>query len=195
MFDTFCAYLYKMIHLIDKYLYQKTIRRECTSFPSDLLFDKELFVIGGAKINIGKGCKLGDYCILTAWESFVSDTFSPNISIGNNANIGCYNNITSITSISIGDNFLSGRWVTITDHAHGNGSKAELNIAPFEKRLYSKGEISIGNNVWIGDKVTILGNVRIGDNVVIGANSVVTKSIPCNTIAAGNPCKVIKEIK
>ena len=70
-----------------------------------------------------------------------------------------------------------------------------MNIAPFEKRLYSKGVISIGNNVWIGDKVTILGNVRIGDNVVIGANSVVTKSIPCNTIAAGNPCKVIKEIK
>lgn len=49
MFDTFCAYLYKMIHLIDKYLYQKTIRRECTSFPSDLLFGKELFVMGGAK--------------------------------------------------------------------------------------------------------------------------------------------------
>ena len=66
MFDTFCAYLYKMIHLIDKYLYQKTIRRECTSFPSDLLFGKELFVIGGAKINTSNPQPIGFSGILLA---------------------------------------------------------------------------------------------------------------------------------
>lgn len=54
--------------------------------------------------------------------------------------------------------------------------------------------ITIGNNVWIGGNSTVLMNVTIGDNCVIGAGSVVTKSIPANSIAVGNPCKVIKQI-
>lgn len=53
--------------------------------------------------------------------------------------------------------------------------------------------IQIGNNVWIGANSTILPGVTIGNNVVIGANSVVTKDIPDNVVAHGNPCKVVKE--
>lgn len=56
-----------------------------------------------------------------------------------------------------------------------------------------KGGIRIGNNVWIGANSIVLPGVEIGDNVVIGAGSVVVKNIPPNTIAVGNPCKVIKE--
>ena len=54
--------------------------------------------------------------------------------------------------------------------------------------------IKIGNNVWIGGNVVVLPGVTIGDNVVIGAGSVVNKDIPSNSVAVGNPCKVIKEI-
>ncbi|MMZ68427.1 Galactoside O-acetyltransferase [compost metagenome] len=54
--------------------------------------------------------------------------------------------------------------------------------------------IAIGNNVWIGGGVSILPGVTIGDNTVIGAGSVVTKNIPSGVIAAGNPCRVIREI-
>lgn len=54
--------------------------------------------------------------------------------------------------------------------------------------------ITIGNNVWIGGGVQILPGVTIGDNCVIGAGSVVTKDIPSNVIAYGNPCRVIREI-
>lgn len=53
--------------------------------------------------------------------------------------------------------------------------------------------IHIGNNVWIGANTTILPEVKIGNNVIIGANSLVNKNIPDNSIAVGNPCKVIKE--
>ena len=53
--------------------------------------------------------------------------------------------------------------------------------------------VKIGNKVWIGGDVTILPGVTIGDNTVIAAGSVVTKDIPANVVAAGNPCKVIKE--
>jgi maltose O-acetyltransferase len=54
--------------------------------------------------------------------------------------------------------------------------------------------ITIGNNVWIGGNVVITPGVTIGDNTVIGAGSVVTKDIPANVVAAGNPCRVIREI-
>lgn len=54
--------------------------------------------------------------------------------------------------------------------------------------------ITIGNNVWIGGNVCILPGVTIGDNTVIGAGSVVTQDIPPNVVAAGNPCKVIRQI-
>lgn len=54
--------------------------------------------------------------------------------------------------------------------------------------------IKIGRNCWIGAGAVIVPGVTIGDNVVIGAGSVVTKDIPSNTVAVGNPCKVIREI-
>ncbi len=54
--------------------------------------------------------------------------------------------------------------------------------------------ISVGSNVWIGGSTVILPGVTIGDNVVIGAGSVVTKSLPSNVVAVGNPCHVIREI-
>ena len=67
----------------------------------------------------------------------------------------------------------------------------------YEKRNkgleYAK-PITVGNNVWIGGNVIVLTSVTIGDNVVIGAGSVVNKDIPSNTVAVGNPCRVIKEI-
>ena len=54
--------------------------------------------------------------------------------------------------------------------------------------------VHIGNNVWIGANSVILPGVTIGDNSVIGAGSVVTKDIPANVVAVGNPCKVMREI-
>ena len=54
--------------------------------------------------------------------------------------------------------------------------------------------VTIGNHVWIGGSVTILAGVTIGDNVTIGAGSVVTRDIPSNSVAVGNPCRVIRTI-
>ena len=70
-----------------------------------------------------------------------------------------------------------------------------MTTIPTKRKLYSKGEVKIGKNVWIGDKVTILPGVVIGDGAIIGANAVVSKDIPQYTIAVGNPIKIIEPKK
>ena len=70
---------------------------------------------------------------------------------------------------------------------------------PFDIELRNKGmeyakPITVGNNVWIGGNAVVLPGVTIGDNCVIGAGSVVNRDIPANTLAAGNPCRVIREL-
>ena len=69
-----------------------------------------------------------------------------------------------------------------------------LDVEQRNKGLEYAYPITIGNNVWIGAHVCVLPGVTIGDNTVIGAGSIVTKNIPANVLAAGNPCKVIRNI-
>lgn len=111
-------------------------------------------------------------------------------------------------NIQVGDNFFANYNCTILDVGKviiGNNVQFAPNVA-----LYTAGHpihpdsrnsgyeygisITIGNNVWLGGNVIVNPGVHIGNNVVIGSGSVVTKNIPDNMIAAGNPCKIIREI-
>ena len=67
-------------------------------------------------------------------------------------------------------------------------------FANFNFTVLDEAPVTIGDNVWIGGSVTILPGVNIGNNVTIGAGSVVTKDIPDNVVAVGNPCRVIRKI-
>lgn len=153
-------------------------------------------VIRGAQyFKIGKGSTFGKMAVLTAWDKHgVDETYTPSVSIGENGCFGDYLHLTCINKIEIGDNVLTGRWVTISDNGHGETDLETLKIPPLKRRLSSKGPVIIGNNVWIGDKATILSGVTIGDGAVIAANSVVTKDIPSYSVAAGVPAKIIKTI-
>lgn len=89
--------------------------------------------------------------------------------------------------ITIGKNVFVGPNTCIATASHP--------ILPEERLITSYGKpITIGNNVWIGANCTILPGVTIGDNSVIGAGSVVTKNIPDQVVALGNPCKVLRPI-
>lgn len=150
---------------------------------------------GGLKrILIGDYTCIQSHSILGCWEKYGDLQFSPSIIIGNHCSIGEYNHITACNKITIGDGLLTGRYVYIGDNAHGGLSWEEADIVPVKRMLRSKGEIMIGRNVWIGDKVTILGGVTIGDNVIVAANAVVTKSVASNCVVAGIPAKVIKQL-
>ncbi|MFI3296999.1 MAG: DapH/DapD/GlmU-related protein [bacterium] len=66
-------------------------------------------------------------------------------------------------------------------------------IPPLLRNLTTKGEVNIGDNVWVGEGVAIMPGVTIGEGAVIGANSVVTKNIPSYAVVAGIPARIIKQ--
>lgn len=114
--------------------------------------------------------------------------YGSNIYVGENfyANFDCI--FLDVAKIIIGDNVMLAPRVNI--FTAGHPIDAEIRNSGLE---YGK-EIRIGNDVWICGNVTINPGVTIGNNVVIGSGSVVTKDIPSNVVACGNPCKVIREI-
>ena len=111
-----------------------------------------------------------------------------NVSIQNDCHIG------AINKIIIGDNVLIASRVYISDHSHGEITSEALLLPPIERKLVTKGSVIIGDNVWLGEGVVILPGVTIGKNSIIGSNAVVTKSLPENCVAAGNPAIVIKQL-
>lgn len=91
-------------------------------------------------------------------------------------------------NIYVGDNVMFGPNVTIATAGHP--IETELRRRALQYNM----DVHIGNNVWIGAGAVIVPGITIGDNSVIGAGSVVTKDIPANVVAVGNPCKVLREI-
>lgn len=144
--------------------------------------------------SIGRNTHFGKFAVVTAhdYHKQSGSKFEPEMIIGENCDFGDYIHLTCINKIYIGNNVLTGRWVTISDNSHGHTDKETLSKSPKSRNLVSKGTIKIGNNVWIGDKATVLAGVKIGDGAVIGANCVVTKDIPAYSVAVGNPAKLIK---
>ena len=111
-------------------------------------------------------------------------------------------------NIEVGDNFFANYNLIVLDEAKvkiGNNVFIAPNVGiycaghPFDVELRNQGleyalPVIIGDNVWIGGGVQIMPGVNIGSGTTIGAGSVVTKDVPANVIAAGNPCRVIREI-
>ena len=111
-----------------------------------------------------------------------------NIQLG--ANVYANHNLVILdcAPVTIGDNVFIAPNVVISTAAHPIDAQVRSTGLEFAK------PIVIGSNVWIGATVTILPGVEIGDNVTIGAGSVVTRSIPPNSVAVGNPCRVLKSL-
>lgn len=148
-------------------------------------------VNGGDSICIGNNSSIGTNSWIAAFKSYLSQSFSPQITIGNNVRIGNYACITSTNKILINDGCLFSEYVFITDHYHG--FSPELNIPPSEQNLISKGSVEIGENTFIGYRVSILSGVKLGKNCVVGAHSVVTKSFPDYSMIVGTPARCIKK--
>lgn len=149
---------------------------------------------GGKYISIGNNVAIGKNVTLTAWDDFKGQHFHPQIVIGSNSSIGDDSHVTAINKIWIGNNVLTGKKILITDNAHGASVLELMDIAPNKRPLYSKGPVIIEDNVWIGEKASIMPGVHIGKGSIIGANSVVTKDVPPYSVVIGVPAYVIKSI-
>lgn len=130
--------------------------------------------------------KMGENILIE--PSFYCD-YGYHIQVGNNF----YSNhnlvILDAAEVEIGDNVFIGPNCGIYTAGH------PTDIEQRNKGIEYAKPIKIGNNVWVGGNVVILPGVTIADNVTIGAGSIVTKDIPFNTIAYGNPCKAVKNIE
>lgn len=111
-----------------------------------------------------------------------------NIEIGENfyANVNCV--ILDGAKVTFGDN------VFIAPNCGFYTAGHPLDVEQRNRGLEYARPITVGNNVWIGAQVCVLPGVTIGDNCVIGAGSVVNRDIPSNSLAVGNPCRVIRKI-
>ena len=133
-------------------------------------------------IEIYENCNIGRFTNLRA----INNIMNPSLIIEDNVNIGDVCHISCASKIVISSGTLIGQFVTINDNSHGDNNFDMLNeIKPINRSIFSKGGILIEENVWIGDKVTILGGVRIGKNSVIGANTIVINDVPEFSIYVG----------
>ena len=114
--------------------------------------------------------------------------FGKNITIEDNVyiNFGCV--ILDCAEVTIGANTLLGPNIGLYPVNHAIDAEERIHGGCIGKPIH------IGKNVWFGGDVKVLAGVTIGDNTIIGTGSIVTKDIPSNVIAVGNPCKVIREI-
>ena len=154
-------------------------------------------VTGGRYIRMGRRVTLGSWTRLEAtcrWD-ICSQTFTPQVVIGDNVVLAPFSRIGCINRVEIGDWTTTGQRVYITDHTHGDVSYEQLSLPPRHRPLYSRGPVKIGAYVHIGENSCIMPGVTIGDHSVIGAGSVVTHDIPPYCVAAGNPARILKTIE
>ena len=153
------------------------------------------FVSIGNKVEINaygeRGFYIGDFSKIAS-NSFVKVSFSINhlgkyISIGEHTSIGEFAHLGGAGGLAIGDNCIIGPYFSCHPENHNFHEEGKL----FRLQGVKQRGISIGNNCWIGAKVTILDGVCIGNNCVIAAGAVVNKNIPDNAVVAGVPAKVI----
>lgn len=165
------------------------LRYKFSYFGNSTLLSHDCTITGHGKLGIGKNSSILAHAIIETCNT------SSCISIGNGVSLGEYCHITAFSNIIIGDGTLTGRFVLISDNSHGHTDGSDLDIPPLQRSIQSRGGITIGKNVWIGDKVTILQNVSIGNGTIVAANAVVTKDIPPYAVVAGNPARIIKIMK
>jgi len=161
-------------------------------FPHARLVRFPIHVRGSSSIQFGHGLTTG---VNVRLDATAPRGGPPVLFIGRNVQINDSVHIGAIEKVVIGDHVLIASRVFISDHNHGSYQlKDDLSapeIPPADRPLSSR-PVHIGNNVWLGEQVCILPGVTVGDGAIVGANSVVTRDIPPNSIAAGNPARVIR---
>ena len=141
---------------------------------------------GSGKLKVGENFKLGKFSTIALPGSYLSKGCS--VTIGDNVGIGDFSYIGGEGPVEIGSDTISGQYLSIHPQNHTvDGSELFRNGKP------TSDGIIVGNNVWLGAKVTLLDGCRIGSNSIVAAGSVVTGKFPENSLIAGVPAKLVRQ--
>mgnify|MGYP001163566779 CR=1 FL=1 len=163
-------------------IWANKFKKRCNGYGANLKIQGPVKFSGGGKLHCGddffvRSTEVDPVKIYISENADLS--FGNQVFLNNRVHISCSNKIKLGTHVDVGDECL------IIDNDFHNVGDTPSKDAP----------IIIEDNVWIATRVIILKGVTIGEGSVIGAGSLVTKSIPSNSFAAGNPAKVIKSLK
>ena len=142
--------------------------------------------LGNRGIEIGSSCNIGAFCRFICSVNY--NKIGESIILGNNVSIGEYSYIGGAAKVAIGSHTIVGQYLSIHPQNHNFSNKNKL----IRLQGTTENGVKIGNNCWIGSKVTFLDGSKVGDGCVVAAGSVVTKSFKDNLVIAGVPAKVIK---
>ena len=176
--------IWNIINIISARLWSVKLGKNCL-FKGKTIWRK----LPNTNIIIGNNCSFNSSHrsnLIGIYTPCIISTLNKNAFIQIGHNCGFSGTVIGAAKyIRIGDNVRCGANTMITDTDwHTEDSRTGSNKA-----------VIIENNVWLGYGVKVLKGVHIGENSLIGAGSIVTKDIPANVVAAGNPCKVIKQLK
>jgi acetyltransferase-like isoleucine patch superfamily enzyme len=156
--------------------------RGAARLPLSVRLAGRVRLTGGGQIEFGQGVSLVGNIVPI--EIFSHE--GARISIGDHTFINYGSSISAHTQVKIGHHCLLGHYTLIFDnHEHGVDHR---DVVP------PSAPVTIGDHVWIGSMVTILPGVSIGHHAAVGAGSVVTKDIPANCLAVGNPARVVRQL-
>ncbi|RRQ47659.1 sugar O-acetyltransferase [Maribacter algicola] len=172
--------------LLERYFRARSLVKKFNDLDADLVLERQE-ILSQLFEHIGKGVWI---------ESPFYCDYGNNISIGEGTFVNMNCTFLDNNKISIGKNVLIAPYVQIYTASHPLRASERILVnnndgAPYITKSLP---VTIGDNVWIGGNAVICPGVIVGENVTIGAGSVVTKNIPDNTLAFGNPCRVIREL-
>ncbi|MDP1521033.1 acyltransferase [Porticoccus litoralis] len=144
--------------------------------------------LGRGKLTLGDGCRIGSFSRVVV--STTLNNLGEHIHLGHHVAIGDYSSLGGSGGLDIGANTITGQYFSV----HPENHRFDDPERPIRQQGTQRKPVRIGENCWLGAKVTVLAGVTIGNNCVIGAGSLVTKDIPNNSIAVGNPARVIRSL-
>ena len=166
------------------------LNKKNISFGKDVTIDHHTRLDGYAKekIILGDGVKIGAYSNLLSTSHLA--TYGKGLKMGNHSAVGDFTHFGAPGGIEIGNDVIMGSYVSFHAENHNFSDTSKLIR---EQGVSHKG-ITIGNNVWVGAKVTFLDGCKVGSNSVVAAGAVVNGIFPENSVIGGVPAKILKTI-
>lgn len=169
----------------------KILNSNNINFGSNVTIDSYCIIDGFSteKIVLGDGVKIGSFSKLLSTSHL--SKYGKGLKMGNNSAVGDFTHFGAPGGIEIGNDVIMGSYVSFHSENHNFSDTSKLIR---EQGVNSKG-IRIGNNIWVGAKVTFLDGCEVGDNSVVAAGAVVNGIYPSNSIIGGVPARIIKKIE